>query len=147
MNDKRRRFADEYLIDLDVARAYMVAYPNIKKHETARKLGGRLMSIDAVRTYIDERLEVIQNQKTADAREVMEYLTSVMRGESKAEVVVVEGTGDGCSSACGFMKTPDEKEKLKAAELLGKRHGIFTEKLKVDAAIPVVITGGGNLED
>ena len=51
-----------------------------------------------------------------------------MRGESTAEIVVVEGTGDGCSSAVKVNKSPDEKEKLKAAELLGKRFGLFIDK-------------------
>ena len=67
----------------------------------------------------------------ATATEVMEYLTSVMRGESTAEVVVVEGLGDGCSEARRFKKAPDEKERLRAAELLGKRFGLFKDKVEV----------------
>ena len=61
----------------------------------------------------------------------MEYLTAVLRGESSAFVVVVEGVGDGCSSAKIVKKPPDEKERLKAAELLGKRFGLFTDKVNV----------------
>lgn len=48
-----------------------------------------------------------------------------MRGETKSEIVVVEGYGNGYSKAKRIMKSPDEKERLKAAELLGKRHGLF----------------------
>jgi phage terminase small subunit len=70
-----------------------------------------------------------------------------MRGSSESEVVVVEGMGDGVSAARGVMKKPDEKERLKAAELLGKRFGIFTENVKVEGSVPVVITGGEALED
>ena len=77
----------------------------------------------------------------------MEYLTSVMRGESSSEIVVVEGTGDGCSNAVKVSKNPDEKERLKAAELLGKRFGLFKEKVEVAGNIPVVIKGGEELED
>ena len=69
----------------------------------------------------------------------MEYLTSVMRGESSAEIVVVEGEGDGCSSARKIHKAPDEKERLKAAELLGKRFGLFTDKVNVESTAKVVI--------
>ena len=140
MTDKQKRFADEYLIDLNATRAYRAAYPNAKKEDVARKNGSRLLTNADVRNYIDERLAVIQSAKTADAREVMEYLTSVMRGESEAEVVVVEGTGDGCSDARCMTKRPDEKERLKAAELLGKRYGIFTDKFDVTGgAITVVV--------
>ena len=59
----------------------------------------------------------------------MEYLTSVMRGKSQSEIVVVLGNGDGYSKACNINKTPDEKERLKAAELIGKRWGRFDRNL------------------
>lgn len=74
----------------------------------------------------------------ATDNEVIKYLTSVLRGETESEIVVVEGGGDGCSSARHISKSPDEKEKLKAAELLGKRYGLFKETLNVEIE-PVVI--------
>lgn len=91
-----------------------------------------------IKTYIDEQLEKISNDKIADAKEVMEYLTSVLRGESLSEIVVVEGEGDGCSSARRMDKAPDEKERLKAAELLGKRYGLFKDNVALEVE-PVVI--------
>ena len=90
---------------------------------------------------------LISSKKTAEATEVIEYLTSVLRGQSEASVVVVEGYGDGCSEAKIIKKPPDEKERLKAAELLGKRYGLFTDKVDVGGAVPVVISGGEDLED
>ena len=77
----------------------------------------------------------------------MKYLTSVLRGESSSEYVVVEGQGDGVSEARRIEKAPDEKDRLKAAELLGKRYGMFTDKMNIDGAIPVVISGDDLLED
>ena len=84
-----------------------------------------------VKKYIQEQLEKIHNERTADAQEVIEYLTSVLRGESLAEVIVVEGSGEGCSEARKIKKAPDEKERLRAAELLGKRLGMWKEKVEV----------------
>jgi phage terminase small subunit len=46
-----------------------------------------------------------------------------------------------------IQKAPDEKERLKAAELLGKRYGLYTDKQEVTGAVPVVITGEDELED
>ncbi|MDE6725077.1 MAG: terminase small subunit, partial [Ruminiclostridium sp.] len=100
-----------------------------------------------MRAYIDEQLEQLHNSKIADAREVLEYLTSVLRGKSESNVVVVEGTGDGCSEARLLSKSPDEKERLKAAELIGKRYGMFKDNVDVSGAVPVVISGGDELED
>ena len=147
LTEKQKKFCDEYLIDLNATRAYKAVYKNCKKDESARVNGSKLLTNTNIKNYINERLEEISSQKTADAKEVMEYLTSVMRGESQAEVVVVEGTGDGCSKAVKINKNPDEKEKLKAAELLGKRFGLFKEKVEVDGNIPVVIKGGDELDE
>lgn len=135
MTQKQRRFCDEYLIDCNATQAAIRAGYSKK---SAKQIGEQNLTKLDLRNYIDEKLEEISSQKTADAKEVVEYLTSVMRGEAKAEVVVVEGTGEGCSEARKIIKNPDEKEKLKAAELLGKYHGLYKEKVDVHTE-PVVI--------
>ena len=147
MTEKQQKFADEYIIDCNATRAYKAAYPNVKKDNVAQAAGSRLLSNVMVAAYIEEKLAEISSQKTASAQEVMEYLTSVMRGESESSVVVVEGYGEGCSEAKIIEKPPDEKERLKAAELLGRHYAIFTDKVKTEGAIPVVISGGEDLED
>lgn len=139
MTEKQRRFAEEYLIDCNATRAYMAAYPGCKKYASADACARKLLENTRVRAYIDEKLAEISSAKTADAKEVLEYLTSVLRGESSAEVVVVEGCGDGVSEARCLIKAPDEKERLKAAELLGKRFGLFSEKVSLEGPAKVVI--------
>lgn len=138
LTDKQRKFCDEYLIDLNATRAYKAAYPHVKSEGAARACASKLLTKANIKTYIDEQLDKISSEKTADAKEVMEYLTSVMRGESQAEIVVIEGTGDGCSDARRMNKAPDEKERLKAAELLGRRYGLFKENVNLEVE-PVVL--------
>lgn len=147
MTEKQKRFCDEYLIDLNGTRAYKAAYPSVKNDNTAAASASELLRNPKVREYLDRELDRLHSERTADAREVMEYLTSVMRGESIAEVVVVEGVGEGCSEARHIQKAPDEKERLKAAELIGKRYGLFRESVDVAGAVPVVISGADDLED
>lgn len=101
----------------------------------------------SIKSYIDEKLKELSDKKIADQQEVLAYLTAVLRGETQSEIVVVEGVGDGCSEARRLQKLPDEKERLKAAELLGKRMGLFKDKLDVTANVPVIISGGDELED
>ncbi len=127
MTDKQRRFADEYIIDCNATRAYKAAYPHVKNDATASAAGTRMLGNVNVKSYIEAKLEELSSKKIADAQEVMEYLTAVMRGDSTASVVVVEGQGDGCSAAKVLDKPPDEKERLKAAELLGKRFSLFKD--------------------
>lgn len=122
MTEKQKIFADEYLIDLNATRAYRVAYPNCKKNSSADAAARKLLGNTRIKNYIDEKLQEIHDEKTADIKEVMEYLTSVLRGESESEEIVVEGVGDGCSEARTMKKKPSEKDRLKAADLILKRY-------------------------
>ena len=140
MTEKQKMFADEYLIDLNATRAYRTVYKTIKNDGVARRNGSRLLTNADIKKYIDERLEEIRNEKTADAQEVMEYLTAVLRGESTSEEIVVEGLGDGVSEARTMEKRPSERDRLKAAELLGKRFGLYTDKVEMDADMDLNIT-------
>ena len=99
----------------------------------------RLLRNVKVKAYIDEQLKKISSEKIASVEEVMKYLTSVMRGETMAEIIVVTGDGDGFSSAERISKSPDEKERLKAAELIGKRYGLFTDKFNIEGETKVTI--------
>lgn len=60
----------------------------------------------------------------------MEYLTGVMRGNTNSEELLVVGTGNGCSEVTKVQKKPSERDRLKAAELLGKRFGMFTDRIE-----------------
>lgn len=147
LTDKQRIFANEYLVDLNATRAYKKAYPGVRKDETAKAAGSRLLTNVNVKNYIDEQLKKIEDESIADAAEVMKYLTKVMRNELTEEVVVVEGEGEGCSSARIVKKDMSAKDRNKAAELLGKRYRLFTDKVEIEGDIPVVISGGDKLED
>lgn len=139
LTEKQKIFADEYLIDLNATRAYKVAYPKVKKDNVAAANGARLLRNDKVLAYIDEQLEKTRSERVADAQEVMEHLTAVMRGDIQEEVVVVEGTGDGCSDARIIEKQVSARDRLKAAELLGKRYALFTDKMELNGVEGVVI--------
>jgi phage terminase small subunit len=70
---------------------------------------------------------------------VLKYLTSVLRGESQSTEIVVEGQGDGYSQARTIQKEPSEKDRLKAAELLGKRYGLYTDKVEADVQQVIIV--------
>ena len=137
MTAKQQRFCDEYLIDLNATQAAIRAGYSEKN---ARNIASENLAKPNIKQYIDERMAEKESELIADQNEVLKYLTSVMRGESASEVVVVEGIGDGCSEARAMQKAPDEKERLKAAELLGKRYGLYTEKIDADIDTDLNIT-------
>jgi phage terminase small subunit len=138
---KQQRFCDEYLIDLNATQAAIRAGYSKK---TANRIGTENLSKLVIREYIENRMAEKEAALIANQDEVLKYLTSVLRGQSKSTEIVIEGTGDGCSEARTIEKEPSEKDRLKAAELLGKRYGLYTEKVeeKVDMELNVTIDYG-----
>ena len=144
MTAKQMRFCDEYLIDLNATQAAIRAGYSEKYANTN---ASKLLQITTIKNFIAQRMAEKESSLIASQDEVLKYLTSVLRGETQSEVVVVESIGDFMSEARTMKKAPDEKERLKAAELLGKRYGLYKDKVDVEGAIPVVISGGDDLED
>lgn len=140
LNQRQKKFCDEYLIDCNATQAAIRAGYSSK---TAKQIGQRMLTNVDLKDYIDAQLERIHNEKTADAQEVMEYLTSVMRGEHTEQVLKL--AGDGVQTVTDIDVSA--KERLKAAELIGKRYGLFTDKVDVGGTIPVIIMGDDQLED
>lgn len=138
---KQQRFCDEYLIDLNATQAAIRAGYSKK---TANRIGTENLSKLVIREYIENRMAEKEAALIADQDEVLKYLTSVLRGQSKSTEIVIEGLGDGSTKARKMEKEPSEKDKLKAAELLGKRYGLYTEKVeeKVDMELNVTIDYG-----
>lgn len=134
---KQQRFCDEYLIDLNATQAAIRAGYSKK---TARQMANENMSKPYIREYIDKRLAEKESELIADQDEVLKYLTSVLRGESQSTEIVIEGVGEGCSEARTIQKKPSEKDKLKAAELLGKRYGIYTDKIEAEVDMELNIS-------
>lgn len=132
LNEKQQRFADEYLIDLNATRAAIRAGYSEK---TAYSQGERLLRHAEVKSYIKEKMDERKEDTIASADEVMRYLTAVIRGQSRSHVLARNDLG----AEYILEKPPDEKERLKAAELMGKRHQLFTDKVKVDGNMPVMI--------
>lgn len=131
MNARQKRFCDEYLIDCNATQAAIRAGYSPK---TAKVTGAKMLTNANLKAYIDEQLERIHNEKSADAQEVLEYLTAVMRGQHTEQTLQL--IGDGVQKIADIDVSA--KERLKAAELIGKRYGMFKDNVGIDLE-PVVI--------
>lgn len=131
MNARQKRFCDEYLIDCNATQAAIRAGYSPK---TAKSIGQENLTKPDLKAYIDEQLERLHNEKTADAQEVLEYLTAVMRGQHREQTLQL--VGDGVQTIANIDVSA--RERLKAAELIGKRYGMFRDNVNVDLE-PVVI--------
>lgn len=140
MTPRQKKFCDEYLISGNATDAAVKAGYSRK---TAKQMGSENLAKPDIRAYIDEQLEQLHSEKIADATEVLQYLTAVMRGTHTEEVPLL--CGDGMQTLA--PKEVGAKDRLKAAELIGKRLGMFTDRVGIDGVVPVVITGADQLED
>ena len=130
---KQQRFCDEYLIDMNMTQAAIRAGYSKK---TAYAIGQENLKKPAIKNYIEKRMAEKEAALIADQTEVMKYLTSVLRGKSQASVLARDDTG----ADHVIEKPPDEKERLKAAELLGKAHMMFTDKVQQEIDMDLNIT-------
>lgn len=147
MNHKQKQFYKEWLIDANATQAAIRAGYSKK---TAYSQGQRLLKNVEGQKYLAELMAEKESELIASQDEVLKYLTSVMRGKSQSTEIVVEGIGDGCSEARTVLKEPSEKERLKAAELLGRRYGLYTDKIETDVDMELNITvdyGDGDNEE
>lgn len=98
---------------------------------TARVIGQENLLKPAIKEYLEKRLAEIDAKRIANSNEVLEYLTRVMRGEEKDQ----------------FGLDVSIQDRTKAAELLGKRYRLFTDKVQVEGIVPVMIVGEDEIED
>lgn len=115
LTTKQQKFADEYIISGNATQAAIEAGYSKK---TANRIGSENLSKLDIKKYIDERLKEIESAKTATQQEVLEYLTSVMRGEHKEQTLI--GMGQGFQEKTYIDVSA--KDRLKAADLLNKIH-------------------------
>lgn len=130
---KQQRFCDEYLIDMNITQAAIRAGYSKK---TAYAIGQENLKKPMVKEYIEKRMAEKEAALIADQTEVMQYLTSVMRGGSSSSVLARNEAG----ADRVIEKPPDEKERLKAAELLGRAHMMFTDKVQQNVDMDLNIT-------
>ena len=129
---KQKQFADEYI---RTGNAYQSAINVGYSEKYAKARSHKMLENVGINQYIDDNLEIIQKESIAEADEIMRYLTRVLRAEEKEEILVYVGNG------MQEIQTiqPSAKDRIKAAELLGKRYRMWTDKHEVEIATPIFI--------
>ncbi len=146
LTEKQKIFCDEYIISLNATQAAIKAG---YAEKTAYAIGAENLKKPKIQSYISERMEQKESSLIATQDEVLQYLTSVLRGESQTTDTLLVGIGDGWQEVQEVEKKPSEKDRLKAAELLGKRYGLYTDKVSadVDMSLDISIDYGDGDED
>ena len=146
MTEKQKIFADEYLIDPNATRAYRVAYPSVKKDETAAAAAARMLRNVKVAAYIQDRMQERQKRTEITQDRVLQELAAIAfakatdYAEIKNECVRIKDTGDLDEQQVRAIAGIKEgkfgveiklNDKEKALELLGRHLGMFKDKVEV----------------
>lgn len=142
-NKRHEKFCHEYIKDMNAKQA---AIRTGYSEKTAKMQGSRLMTYDDIKSRIAELREAYLDENIMTAKQVEYELTRIALGLSNEKQVVIEGTGEGCSEARIIDKPPDERSRLKALELMAKRHRILSGDTTIDIK-PVLIVGGDDIAD
>lgn len=125
---KQKRFADEFIISGNIYQSMVKAGYS---ENYAKADGCKILDNPRVKAYIDDRMADFEREAIASQEEVLSYLTSVMRGEQTEQVMVTGG--EVIDVVVGA------KDRIKAAELLGKRYGAWTERVDLVGNVGVTI--------
>ena len=138
LNPRQEAFVEFYL---QSGNAYQSAVRAGYSENYAKADSRKIMENPNIRQAIEMRIAKTKNNRIAQTDEILEYLTSVMRNKENEEIVMNIGKGNGITEAKKVVTKVSEKDRIRAAELLAKRYGLFINKneLELNSAIPVVI--------
>mgnify|MGYP004700120987 FL=1 len=149
MTEKQKRFCDEYLIDLNATQAAIRSGYSAK---TAKQIGQQNLTKLDIQEYINKRLAEKEAELIADQDEILRTLTRVLRRQEMDTVVVTCKERSSKYDEKGkkvtiekevpqLVQVPTKVSDLnKAAELLGKRYALFTDKVETDVDMDLNIT-------
>ena len=131
---KQRLFADEYIKSGNATQSAIKAGYSPK---TVRSIGQENLTKPDIKSYIDAKMAEIESHKIADAKEVLQFYTRVLREEETEEVALPAG-----DDVVTVEKKPSFKDRLTAAKELMKRYPLSDpmvqaqlKKIKVDTEI------------
>lgn len=133
LSPKQEKFCQEMAKLGNQYQAYCNSYDaSTMARNTIDKEASLLMDNPKIAERLKELGLEIKNENIADAQEIQETLTKLLRGEIQEECVTVEGVGDGCSEARIIKKQVTPKDRIKAGETLAKMNGYFDIKIKIE---------------
>jgi phage terminase small subunit len=125
LTEKQKRFADYYI---ETGNATESARRAGYKGNNLNKVASENLAKLDIKNYIDEKIAEKDAERIAKQDEILAYLSSIMRGEHSEQTL--RGIGEGAQTIDDIDVSA--KDRIKAAELLGKRYAMWTENKNID---------------
>ncbi|MFB6364259.1 terminase small subunit [Paenibacillus elgii] len=130
LTEKQKRFADYFI---ETGNASEAAKRAGYRGKNLNRIASENLTKPDIRKYIDVRIAEKDDARIAKQDEILEFLTSVLRGQVKEQFPLGMGMGEQSLE----KKELDGKDRIKAAELLGKRYAMWTDRQQLDGAVGV----------
>ena len=111
LTPKQKAFADEYLICGNATEAARKAGYNPK---SARQIATENLAKPSISVYIAERQKQIEDSRIANIKEVLEFYSSVLRGEIKDQFDMDASLSDRLAAGRELMKRYEKADEQKA---------------------------------
>ena len=162
LTDRQQQFVDEYLIDLNATQAAIRAGYSVK---TANEQGSQNLAKLSIQQAIAERMAersrrtgvnqdrvVLELAKIAFVKmtDIVDSEGNIKENAAEDDLACIESVKYKHSDTdTGYSEEREVKiaSKLKALELLGKHLGMWNDKVDLNVALPIVISGSDELED
>lgn len=125
MNERQKRFCDEYLVCLNATQAAIKAGYSEKY---AGQNADKLLKNTKIKDYLDTRLNEKERSLIASQDDILQALTRILHGDERGTALV--GVGMGAQEVS--QVPPTNSEKIRAAEILGKYHKLFTDRQEIE---------------
>ena len=141
LNERQRRFADEYIITGNVYQSainagYSENYARARSHELLDNVG--------VSEYVKKRMEELQDEKILTQKQILVMLSEIASGQAMETIVVTTKVAElkfdpiSKKSVKVYNEIPQlveyptkNSDRNKALELLGKRYSMWTDKQEI----------------
>ncbi|MDA1583408.1 terminase small subunit [Bacillus cereus group sp. TH230-1LC] len=137
LNERQKRFADYFIETGNASESYRRAGYKADNDRSVESRSSSLLRNVKVSAYIDSRMSSVDSKRIADGNEVLEFLTSVMRGEATGKTLRGVGMGEQVISTI----EPSIGERINAGIQLGKRHRLWIERQENETTANVTING------
>lgn len=134
LTQKQRKFCDLYIETGNATQSYIDAGYKATSNNVAYANAKQLLEKHSVKNFLHERTKQLDEEAIASQNEILKFLTSVVRGEITEQIpVTMKDTWEMAD------KEPSIKDRVKAAEQIGKRYAMWTDKQQIDGTVPVTI--------
>ena len=140
LNVRQEKFCLEFLKSGNAREAIKAAGYRWKNNTSASVQATNMLKRPEIQAHLAELQQKAEDEAIASIKEIKQRLTAILRQVAEEEVLMTEGVEKGVTETVRYKKKADLRTATKAAELLAKMAGAFSENVNLTGGVQVVIS-------